>query len=82
MGNIESKLPIFCSHVNLLVVRLDCFQLMCLPRVSYKNPQSTQAVAKTKGCSLKSDIKALLPRTTCANLIEHRDIDLVPTLEP
>lgn len=38
-----------------------------------------QADAKTKVCSLKIDTDALLPRATSTQLIEHGEVELVPT---
>lgn len=45
--------------------------------VPWKSPNN-QAVAKTMGCSLQTDSRALLPRTTPTPLIEQ-EVKLVPT---
>lgn len=52
MGD-ESQLAVSCSQVSYLVVGLESIQLSCWLRRSHGNSQIIQAVAKTKGCSLK-----------------------------
>lgn len=42
-------------------------------------PQTTQAVAKSMDCSPQTDSKAPLPKTSPTQLIEHRQVKLVPT---
>lgn len=44
--------------------------------------QTTQAVTKTKDCSLQSDSGGPLQRTTHIELIEHEEVDLVSTWSP
>jgi len=74
MTDMESQLSISCYQVRLQVVEMGCTQLSCW---SQGNSQTTQTVAKTKGCSLQT--KAPLSRTTPTQLIEHEEVKLVPT---
>lgn len=57
-----------------LIWGLHCIQLSCWPWKSHGNPQTTPTLAKTMGCSLKSDNWAPLLRTALTELIA-----LVPT---
>lgn len=64
MGDIESQLTISCHQARLPAAELSCFKMSCWPRRSRENPQTSQDVAKLKGCSLKTDGVAPLLRTT------------------
>lgn len=52
--------------------------LNCWLRDSHGNFQITLVVAKTKSCSPLTDIGAVLSRTISTQLIEHREVALVP----
>lgn len=81
-GRRESYLAISCHQTQLLVPGLGCIQLSCWPRGSHENPQTTQAVANTMGCSMKNDSGAPLLRTTPTQLTEYGEIKLTSTWEP
>lgn len=46
----------------------------------HRNPQTTQAVGKTLGCSPQTDSKSPLLKTTPTQLIEHGELGLASTL--
>ena len=70
------------GQARLLLERLGCIQLSCWPRGSHENLETTQADAKTKGCSLKTAIGAPWPKTIFTQLIEHREVELVLPRNP
>lgn len=51
MVEVDSRLDISCSQARLPTVGQGFIQMKFWPRGSHGNPQTTQAVAKTKGCS-------------------------------
>ena len=75
-GRRESYLAISCHQTQLLVPGLGCIQLSCWPRGSHENPQTTQAVANTMGCSMKNDSGAPLLRTTPTQPSGHGEVGL------
>ena len=60
-------------------IRTQLQTIELLGKVGHRNPQTTQAVAKTICCSLQSDSKSPLLTTTLPQLIEHEEVKLVPT---
>lgn len=56
---IAEDQAISCFQARLPVSGLGCFQLSFCPMGSHWNLQTTQAVAKTKGCSLQGDSEGL-----------------------
>lgn len=54
--------------------RIELHFIELLNKKTHRNPQITQAVAKTMGCSLQTDSKAYLPKITCISLIEHEEV--------
>jgi hypothetical protein len=56
----KSQLVISCCQERLTLEGLICIQLSHWQRGSHENSQTTQAFAKTKGCSLQTDSGASL----------------------
>ena len=77
MGDRELQLAISCCQARLPVAELGCSQLSCWPKGSPGNSQTTQAVAKTRDCSLQINSGASLLGTTHTQLIELGDDELV-----
>lgn len=78
MGETEFKLAISCQQTKLLMPELDYMQLSCWSKRPLWNPQRTQAIAKTIGCSPQIDSKAPLLKTASTEIIEYGEIELVP----
>ena len=57
---------------------LDSIEL--LAEGSHGNPQTMHTVGKTEACSLQTDRKAPLPRTTATELIEPGEVKWMPTV--
>lgn len=62
--------------MKLLLLGMDYIQKK---KKSHGNLQTTQAVAKAVGCSLKTGGEAPLLKKTSTQLTEHGGIKLVPT---
>lgn len=67
-------------QVRLLVAKLNSVSVFnqIVGQGSHGSPQTAHANAETKGCSLKTDNRATLPRTTATQLIEHGEVKLLP----
>ena len=77
MDVTESQMVISCHQTKLPVLVLGFIQL--LAKESHGNPQTTQAVAKAIAYCLQPNHKAPLLKTTPTGLIEHGEVELVPT---
>lgn len=71
MEDTESKHAIFCTHVTLCVVGLDCICMSIWLKVTHGNLKTTQIDGWGEGFSLKTDIGSLLSRTTSTEDTEH-----------
>jgi hypothetical protein len=80
MGEAEPQMAISYHQIKLPVSGMSyIMQLSCWPRWSHKNSQTTQAVIKAINCTLQTDHKAPLLKTTPMQLIKHGDIVLLST---
>jgi hypothetical protein len=73
---MESQLVISCHPMKFLVLELGYIQLIYQPN---GNPQTTQVLANQIDCSPQSDSKTPMMKTISTQLIEHGEVELVPT---
>lgn len=79
MGETESQLTTFWHQRRLSVADGVAFRLSCWPQVSHENLPVLKAVDKTMDCSLHTEMRTPLLRTTPTQLIEHGEVELIPT---
>lgn len=79
---LQSQPAIYCSQANLTMGGLGCIQLSCWPRDLTEIPRQPTILLRKKGCSLPEDAKIPLLRTAPMQLIEHREVKLVPIWRP
>lgn len=76
MGYTKTQLVISYPQTNLPVIgQVSIYR----PKGTHGNLQTTQAIAKTKGCTSKTDCRTSLSRTTLTALIRQEEVKLVPT---
>ena len=71
MNKVKPQLAISRQQMILPVLGLSFIELSSRPKRSHGNTQTTQAFAKTIGCSPQTDSKSLLRKTTPTQLIQH-----------
>lgn len=80
MGEAESKLAICCHLLSLPPLELHCVQLSCLPMWSHGNPlKTTLVVTNAISSFLQTGSYASFLRIIPTQLINHAEVDLVPT---
>lgn len=79
-GKTEHQLNISCHEMKLQLLGLVTYNWVADQRgPSQGNHQTTQAVAKTIGCSPQTDSKTLLQKTITTQVIEYEGVELVAT---
>lgn len=87
MGDMDSHVATSCSQGQASSVGTRVHSVEMLGEGSNGKFQTTQAIAKTKRCSLQIDSRGgmrggSLPRTIPTECIEHGEVNLVPAWSP
>lgn len=80
-NNVGDRVPIvhLFSSKKIFSTRTGFNPIKCWPKGSHENPQTTSVVAKTVSCSLQTDSKSTLLKTTLTEIFEHGEVKLVST---
>lgn len=77
MREMEFQVDISCHQMKFPILRVDYIQLNCWSKGSYRNPQTTQAIAKTVSYSPQTDSKSQLLKGTPTQVTEYGEVRLV-----
>ena len=81
-GEYRGQLAISCCQVRHPVSGLGCIQLSCWLSGSHGDPLITQAVAETKGWSLKTVCGNPIAEDNPTQISDHGEAKLVPVWSP